>query len=160
MPEKGQPAPEFALRNQDGELVRLSDLRGQRVIIFSFLIANTMICNNQACGFRDALPQIKANDAVVFGVSNDSERTLAKWKASRNLQYDLLSDPDHNMLDEWGAWGLDMRLIKLPMPTRSYWVIDEDGILVDQQIGIGAQASIEKALAAVEQLAQSKQAQS
>ncbi len=156
MPATGQPAPQFALRNQDGQLVRLSDFRGRRVIIFAFPKANTMGCTNQACGFRDALPQIEANDAVVLGISADSESTLAKWKAERSLQYDLLSDPEHNMLDEWGAWGLDMRLIKLPMITRSYWVIDEDGILVEQQIGVRPQASVEKALAAVEGLAQTK----
>ena len=156
MPATGQPAPEFALRNQDGELVRLSDFRGQRVVIFAFPKANTMGCNNQACGFRDVLPQIEANDAVVLGISADSQSALTKWKAERRLQYDLLSDPEHKMLDEWGAWGLDMRLIKLPMITRSYWVIDEDGILVEQQIGVRPQASVEKALAAVERLAQTK----
>ena len=156
MPATGQPAPEFALRNQDGNMVRLSNFRGQRVIIFAFPKANTMGCNNQVCGFRDVLPQITANDAVVLGISADSQSTLAKWKAERSLQYDLLSDPDHKMLDEWEAWGLDMRLIKLPMITRSYWVIDEEGILIEQQIGVRPQVSVEKALAAVERLAQRK----
>lgn len=156
MPATGQPAPEFALRNQDGDMVRLSDFRGQRVVIFAFPKANTMGCNNQVCGFRDVLPQIAANDAVVLGISADSQSTLANWKAERSLQYDLLSDPEHKMLEEWDAWGLDMRLIKLPMITRSYWVIDEDGILVEQQIGVRPQASVEKALAAVERLAKTK----
>ncbi|MCY3573082.1 MAG: peroxiredoxin [Chloroflexi bacterium] len=156
MPATGQPAPDFTLRNQDGELVRLSDLRGQRVIIFAFPKANTPGCNNQACGFRDTLPQIKAQDAVILGISADSESTLATWKAERSLGYDLLSDPQHIMLDAWGAWGVDMRLFKLPMITRSYWVVDEDGILVEQEIGVRPQTSVEKALTALERLAQSK----
>ncbi len=156
MPAIGQPAPEFALRNQDGELIRLSDFRGRRVVIFAFPKANTPGCNKQACGFRDALPQIEANDAVVLGISADRQSNLAKWKSERSLRYDLLSDPEHNMLDEWEAWGLDMRVIKLPMITRSYWIIDEDGILVEQKIGVRPQTSVEEALAALEGLAQRK----
>ena len=134
--------------------MRLSDFRGRRVIIFAFPKANTHGCTNQACGFRDVLPQIEAQDAVVLGISADSPKTLADWKAKRGLQYDLLSDPDHKMLEDWDAWGLDMKLIKLPMITRSYWVLDEEGVLFEQQIGVRPQASVEKALAAVERLAQ------
>ena len=130
MPTIGQLAPDFELRNQDGRAVRLSDFRGRRVIIFAFPKANTPGCTNQVCGFHDVLPQIEAQDAVVLGVSADSPKTLADWKAKRALQYDLLSDPDHKMLEDWDAWGLDMKLIKLPMITRSYWVVDEEGRLV------------------------------
>lgn len=158
MPTTGMPAPDFALRNQNGQTIRLSDLRGRRVVIFAFPKANTHNCNNQVCGFRDVLPQIEARDAVVLGVSADKEATLAKWKQERGLGYDLLSDPDHAMLDAYEAWGLDMRLIKLPMITRSYWVIDEEGILYEQQIGVKPQASVDQALAAVERLARAKEA--
>ena len=156
MPKIGQPAPDFELRNQDGRAVRLSDFRGRRVIIFAFPKANTPGCTNQVCGFRDVLPQIEAQDAVVLGISADSPQTLADWKTKRGLQYDLLSDRDHKMLEDWDAWGLDMKLIKLPMITRSYWVVDEEGVLFEQQIGVRPQASVEKALAAVERLAQQK----
>ena len=66
---------------------------------------------------------------------------LAGFGSSRqNLQYDLLSDPDHQMLDAWDAWGFKLFIIKLPISaTRSYWVIDERGVLVDQQIGVPPQ---------------------
>ena len=155
MPTIGQAAPDFALRNQDGETVRLSDFRGSRVILFAFPKANTMGCNNQACSFRDVFPQIEARKAVVLGVSSDSVETLASWKRRQRLQYDLLSDPDHLMLDAWDAWGLNLFIIKLPISaTRSYWVIDEQGILVDQQIGVRPQESVDKALAAVDRLNQ------
>ena len=155
MPTVGQAAPEFELLNQDGETVRLSDYRGRRVIIFAFPKANTMGCNNQACSFRDVFPQIEARNADVLGVSSDSVETLAAWKQRQGLQYDLLSDPDHRMLDDWDAWGFNLfSVIKLPISaTRSYWVIDEDGILVDQQIGVRPQESVDKALAAVARLA-------
>lgn len=153
MPTIGQAAPDFELQNQDGENVRLSDYRGRRVIIFAFPKANTMGCNNQACSFRDVFPQIESQNAVVLGVSSDSVEVLASWKRRQNLQYDLLSDPDHKMLEAWDAWGFKLFVIKLPISaTRSYWVIDERGILVDQQIGVRPQESVDKALAAVEAL--------
>ena len=153
MPTVGQPAPDFTLMNQDEQLVKLSDCRGQRVVIFAFPKANTMGCNNQACSFRDVFPQINASNALVFGVSSDDAPTLAAWKRRQNLQYDLLSDPEHQMLEAWDAWGLDLKLFKLPIgATRSYWVIDEHGVLVDQQIGVRPQESVDKALAAVERL--------
>ena len=153
MPTIGTAAPDFELLNQDGKTVRLSDFRGARVIIFAFPKANTMGCNNQACSFRDVFPQIEAQNAIVLGVSSDSVDTLAAWKRRQRLQYDLLSDPDHRMLDAWDAWGFNLFIIKLPISaTRSYWVIDEDGVLVDQQIGVRPQESVDKALAAVERL--------
>ena len=155
MPTIGQAAPDFELRNQDGKTVRLSDFRGRRVIIFAFPKANTMGCNNQACAFRDVFPQIESLNAVVLGVSSDSVDALASWKRRQNLQYDLLSDPDHKMLEAWDAWGFKLFVIKLPISaTRSYWVIDEHGALIDQQIGVRPQESVDKALAAVDRLSQ------
>ena len=153
MPTIGELAPDFELQNQDGEPVKLSDYHGKRVIIFAFPKANTSGCNNQACSFRDVFPQIEAQNAVVLGVSSDSVDVLARWKKRQQLQYDLLSDPDHKMLDAWDAWGLNLFIVKLPISaTRSYWVIDESGILVEQQVGVRPQESVEKALAAVERL--------
>ncbi len=154
MPEIGKIAPDFELMNQDEQLVRLSDNRGKIVIIFAFPKANTFGCNKQACSFRDVFPQIAAKNACVFGVSSDSSATLAGWKKRKQLQYDLLSDPQHVMLDAWEAWGFDLKLFKLPIgATRSYWVIDEKGILVAQQIGVSPAGSVEKALASVERIA-------
>lgn len=153
MPKIGHEAPDFTLSNQDGVKVNLSDYRGKKVIIFAFPKANTMGCNNQACSFRDVFPQINSNNAVVLGISSDSVDELAAWKKRKQLQYDLLSDTDHKMLEAWDAWGVNLFLFKLPFgATRSYWVIDEDGILVDQQIGVRPLDSVQKALAAVERL--------
>ena len=156
MPQIGERPPDFELLNQDGQSVRLSDLLGKRVVIFAFPRANSIGCNNQACSFRDVFPRIESKNAVLLGVSSDSVETLARWKRLKQLQYDLLSDPDHKMLDAWEAWGLRVLVLTLPIAARrSYWVIDEYGILVDQQIGVGAQESVDKALATVEGLARS-----
>ncbi len=153
MPTIGQAAPDFSLLNQDGVEIQLSDFRGKKVIIFAFPKANTYGCNNQACTFRDVFPQITAKNAIVLGISSDSVETLSAWKQRQGLQYDLLSDPDHQMLDSWDAWGVNLLLFKLPIgATRSYWVIDEDGILVDQQIGVRPQESVNRALATIARL--------
>lgn len=151
----GEQAPDFELLNQDGKPVRLSDFRGKKVILFAFPKANTPGCNNQACSFRDVFPQIESNNSVVLGISADSVEDLHSWKAMKNLQYDLLSDTSHKMLDAWGAWGINLRVIKLPIAsTRSYWVIDENGILLDQQIGVRPGESVKKALATIENISQ------
>lgn len=146
----GEAAPDFELVNQNGDRVRLSDYRGKKVVIFAFPKANTMGCNAQACTFRDEFPAIQANNAVVLGVSGDTPETLRRWKQSRKLPYDLLSDPDHTMLTAYGAWGIPMlSLIKIPMINRSYWVVDEAGILIDQQIGVPPKTSVAKAIQAL-----------
>ena len=155
MPVIGQPAPDFELQNQDGDAVRLSDYHGKKVILFAFPKANTPGCTRQACSFRDAFPQIESRDAVLFGISTNNVTELAAWKASKKLPYDLLSDPDHKMLADWEAWGINLMIFKLPVAaTRSYWIIDEQGILVDQQIGVRPLESVEKALAAVARIGQ------
>ncbi|MCA0453817.1 MAG: peroxiredoxin [Chloroflexi bacterium] len=151
MPNVGEVAPDFELLNQEGQPVRLSDLRGKKVVIFAFPKANTGGCNAQACAFRDELPRIQSKNAVVFGVSTDSVETLKGWKQSKKLQYDLLSDPKHTFLDAWGAWGIPvLSLIKIPMTMRSYWVIDENGKLIDAQVGVAPTDSVDKAIKALE----------
>jgi peroxiredoxin Q/BCP len=146
----GDAAPDFALVNQDGETVRLSDYRGKKVIIFAFPKAETLGCNNQACEFRDEFPKLESHNAVVLGVSADSPSELLTWKLNKKLPYDLLSDKDHTMLQAYGAWGMDIGLFKLPVITRSVWVIDENGIIIDMQIGVAPKASVERAIRALE----------
>lgn len=152
----GQPVPDFELPNQDGKLIRLSDLRGKKVVIFAFPKANEMSfgCSMQACEFRDEFPRIEALNAVVFGLSADPIEQMKKWRNNRKLTYDLLSDTDHKILEAWGAWGISGLMgIKIPMVNRSYWVIDEYGMLIDQQINVGPKASVEKAIEALNRVA-------
>jgi peroxiredoxin Q/BCP len=148
--EIGSKVPDFELANQEGKPIRLSDYRGRKVIVFAFPKANTAGCNAQACAFRDEFPQVTSAHAVVLGISGDSVETLRDWKADKHLPYDLLSDPEHQVLEPWGAWGIPMLgLIRIPMVNRSYWVIDENGVLIDQQINVDPKDSVKKALAAV-----------
>ena len=141
----GDSAPDFELVNQDGETVKLSDLRGKKVLLFAYPKANTPGCTKQACGFRDAMPQIEAAGAVVLGLSPDQPPALAKWKEKESLPYDLLSDPEHEVLEAYGIWGeKSMYGRKYMGVIRSHFVIDEEGKIADAQVKVGPAKSIEK----------------
>src|SRR5438093_8464189 len=105
MPKTGENIPDFELLNQDGKPTKISDYRGKKVIIFAFPKANTPGCTVQACGFRDEFPKIEAGNAVVLGLSPDKPEELKRWKEDKGFPYDLLSDPEHKLLDAWGVWG-------------------------------------------------------
>ena len=148
MPAIGQQAPDFELLNQEGQPQRLSDLRGRRVILFAYPKAATPGCTTQACGFRDNFPQIEAGDAVVLGISPDEPAALLKWKQEENLPYDLLSDPQHEVLEAWGAWGeRSMYGRKYMGVIRSHWVLDAAGVVVDEQLSVSPKKSVKRALA-------------
>lgn len=147
MPSAGEIAPDFELKNQHGEAVRLSDYRGKKVLLFAYPRAGTSGCTVQACGFRDNFAQIETADAVVLGLSPDEPAALAKWIDKEKLGYDLLSDPDHQVLEAWGAWGERSMYGKKYMGViRSHWIIGEDGAVLDAQMKISPKKSIEKAL--------------
>jgi peroxiredoxin Q/BCP len=150
MPTVGQPAPDFALQNQDGKTVHLSDYRGKKVIIFAYPAAFTSGCETQACGFRDAMPRFGNVNAVIFGLSNDPTEKLKRWKDELKLPYDLLSDENHAVLEQWGAWGEKNNFGKISIGTiRSHWVIDETGNLIDERIKISPEDSVAAALETV-----------
>ena len=150
MPSIGETAPDFELLNQDSQPIRLKKYRGRKVILFAFPQANTPNCTAQACGFRDQFPQIITSGAVVLGISPDKPDTLKRWKIDNQLQYDLLSDPDHTVLNEWDAWGKRMMgIIKLRRANRSYWVLNEEGVVIDMQLGVSPEQSVTRALSAL-----------
>ncbi|MCL4869030.1 MAG: thioredoxin-dependent thiol peroxidase [Anaerolineae bacterium] len=147
MLETGQPAPEFTLLNQDGKEVKLADFRGRRLILFFYPRADTPGCTIQACGFRDNWPIISEANATVLGISPDTPEDLAKWHKKMGFPYDLLSDPDHVVAEQYGAWGERSMYGKTYMGIiRSHFVVDVDGNLADTQVKISPDKSIEKAL--------------
>lgn len=150
MLKPGDSIPDFKLTNQDGETVTAPDLQGRTTILFAFPKADTPGCTTQACGFRDELPAIEANGARVYGISPDRPEALKKWQLKKKLPYDLLSDPDHTLLDALGGWGEKSMFGRRYMGViRSHWVFDEGGTLVDAQIKVSPKESVAKATAAL-----------
>jgi peroxiredoxin Q/BCP len=150
MPNIGDPAPDFELINQDGSPVKLSSFRGRKVILFAYPKASTPGCTTQACGFRDQFPKITASNVVVLGISPDAPKDQLKWKNKENLPYDLLSDPDHAVLEAFGAWGEKTSFGKTyDGVIRSHWIIDENGSFADVQLGVSPTESVERAVKAI-----------
>lgn len=105
MIEVGQPAPAFTLPDADGNEVSLASLRGRPVVVYFYPRDDTPGCTTQACGIRDHWSEFEAAGAVVLGVSPDTAASHAKFRAKHDLPHTLLSDVDHEVMAQWGAWG-------------------------------------------------------
>lgn len=144
----GDVAPDFELTSDEGSKVKLSNYRGQRVLLFFYPKAGTSGCTTQACGFRDNFPVIEEAGATVLGVSPDDPEKLAKWRAEEGLPYNLLSDPDHEVADAYDVWGEKKMYGNTYFGIiRSHFVIDAEGKIEDAQYKISPQNSIEKGVA-------------
>jgi peroxiredoxin Q/BCP len=126
--EEGKPAPDFELKSDSGESVKLSDLRGKQVVLYFYPKDDTPGCTTQACRIRDAYGEFEQAGAVVLGVSPDDERSHAKFKEKFDLPFTLLADEEHRVAEEYGVWA------EKKFMGRKYWgverstfVIDEDG---------------------------------
>lgn len=146
----GDMAPDFTATTDSGETLRLSDLRGKRVVIFFYPKDNSLGCTTQACGFRDQYPVIEEKNAVVLGVSGDNAQSHRKFKSKHNLPYTLLVDEDHAVAQAYGVWvEKNMLGIKLNLIERSHFVIDEVGRIVDAQVNVSPTKSAQSALEAL-----------
>ncbi|PSQ58464.1 hypothetical protein BRD18_05600 [Halobacteriales archaeon SW_7_71_33] len=101
----GETAPAFELPNQDGETVRLSDHRGERVVLYFYPRANTSGCTTEATGFRDEHAAFRDLDAAVLGVSNDPTEDLRAFREEHDLPFDLLSDADGTVAERYDSYG-------------------------------------------------------
>lgn len=128
--EPGMPAPDFTLPDQDGRAVTLSDLRGQKVIVYFYPQALTSACQQQACDFRDRLPDLTQHGYAVLGVSRDPLQRLAKAHQQDGLTFPLLSDEDlavHRAWDTFGEKNSYGRIVE--GVRRSTFVLDEAGVV-------------------------------
>lgn len=101
----GDKAPTFALTDDTGATVKLSDFKGQRVVLYAYPAAMTPGCTKQACDFRDNLAAFTADGLTVLGISPDKPEKLAKFRDRDDLPFRLLSDPDKSVLEAYGAYG-------------------------------------------------------
>jgi peroxiredoxin Q/BCP len=141
----GDTAPDFTLTSDTGEQVSLSDLRGQKAIIYFYPAAMTPGCTTQACDFSDSLSSLKAAGYEVLGVSTDTPDKLAKFREHDGLTITLLSDPDKAVLTAYGAYGEKKMYGKTVQGViRSTFVVDEEGTLELAQYNVKATGHVAK----------------
>ena len=125
MPDVGDAAPDFELQNQDGETVKLSDLRGKTVVLYFYPKADTPGCTTQACGIRDRSGEYESAGAVVLGVSPDKPKALRKFADKYELPFTLLSDEGHKVAEAYGVWA------EKSMYGRKYWGNERTTFVID-----------------------------
>jgi len=149
---KGDPAPDFALPDQDGRETRLEDFRGQRVVLFFYPRADTPGCTTQACGVRDHIAEYDAAGAVVLGVSPDAVSKVKKFHDKFSLGFPLLADEDHSVAETYGVWvEKSMYGRKYFGNERTTFVIDGAGVVADVLRQVKPAEHDERALSALAQ---------
>jgi peroxiredoxin Q/BCP len=130
--ETGHLAPDFELPDQDGRAVKLSDFRGERVVLYFYPKAETPGCTTQACGVRDHRAEYAREGVTVLGISPDPVARLSSFAENHDLGFRLLSDEDHAVAEAYGVW------VQKSMYGRTYFgnerttfIIDSDGRVAD-----------------------------
>ena len=148
MPERlapGDAAPDFTLTASDGSSVSLSQLRGEHVVLYFYPAAMTPGCTTQACDFRDSLDALNAAGYRVLGVSPDAVNKLARFVERDGLTFPLLSDPDHAVLEAYGAWGEKTNYGRTSVGVvRSTVVVAPDGTVEIAQYNVRAKGHVAK----------------
>lgn len=125
MREAGDQAPDFELPSQNGDLIRLSDLQGQIVVLFFYPRADTPGCTTQACGVRDRSADYEAAGARVIGISPDEVKDIDKFAGKYDLGFTLLADADHAVAEKYGAW------VEKSMYGRKYMGVARATFIID-----------------------------
>lgn len=130
MVAEGEQAPDFELQSDAGGTVRLSDLRGRRIVLYFYPKDDTPGCTTQACGIRDSFADLEETGALVFGVSPDDVASHERFRQKYSLPFTLLADDDHRVAEAYGVWGERSYMGRKYMGIeRTTFVIDEDGVV-------------------------------
>ena len=130
MLEVGTKAPNFTLKNQEGQEVSLSQFAGKRVVLYFYPRDNTPGCTRQACGFAQNYAGFTQRDVVVIGVSKDSVASHLKFAQKYELPFVLLSDPDLEAIQAYGVWQEKKLYGKVSMGVvRTTYIIDPQGVI-------------------------------
>lgn len=124
----GDKAPSFSLKNTSGETVKLSDFKGKKLVLYFYPKDLTPGCTKEACAFRDDYAKLRKRGVEVVGVSADDQTSHQKFTSKHSLPFTLLSDPDHEMIEKYGAWGeKSLYGRKFMGILRMTFIIDEQG---------------------------------
>lgn len=145
MPKVGELAPDFSVKDFEGNTIQLSNLRGNKIVLYFYPKDDTPGCTKEACGFRDAFSEYEKAGIKIFGVSFDDDRSHKTFISKYQLPFTLLVDSDHKVSQMYGtyeehAWNLK-KLIGLG-PARKTFLIDENGIIkhIFDKVDIGTHA--------------------
>lgn len=128
--EAGDPAPDFALPDQDGTMHSLAGYQSRTVVLYFYPRDETPGCTTQACSFRDSHAEIQAEGAIVLGVSKDDADSHVKFRERHRLPFPLLVDADAAVAARYGAWGEKVLYgRRFQGMTRATFIIDPDGVL-------------------------------
>ena len=126
----GQKAPEFTLQDAEGKTVSSKDFKGKKMIVYFYPKDNTPGCTAEACSLRDNYENISGKNAVIIGISADSEKSHLNFKTKYELPFYLLSDPEKTVIKAFGAWGEKKMMGKTyDGILRSTFIVDENGII-------------------------------
>ena len=126
----GDKAPAFTLQDDQGNIVSLADLSGKKVLVYFYPKALTPGCTTQACALRDVLSELAALNTVVYGISPDPVKKLARFVDKKELNFPLLSDEDHAIADAFGVWGEKKFMGKIYDGIhRISFLVNEQGII-------------------------------
>lgn len=124
----GKKAPDFTLPDQDGNKIKLSDLKGKYVVLYFYPKDDTPGCTKEACNFRDSFPQFSNIDAVILGISPDSVASHKKFSEKYKLPFKILADEDKKVVEKYGVWKEKSMYGKKYMGVeRTTFIIDPEG---------------------------------
>lgn len=144
--KKGDLAPDFELPDMDGNLWRLSDLRGKRVIVYFYPADDTPGCTAEACDFRDAYPDLADAGYTVLGISPQGAESHRRFTEKHGLNFPLLIDAEFTTARKFGVTTNEERYFRgIPLKVkRSTFLVDEEGRLEDAQYGVSAKGHVER----------------
>lgn len=126
----GSKAPLFTLEDAEGKSVSLESFKGKWVALYFYPRDNTPGCTRQACAFAGAFSEMEKRNVKVVGVSKDSVKSHAGFSAKHGLNFTLLSDPEHRVMEEYGVWTEKKLYGKVSMGTvRTCFLIDPEGVV-------------------------------
>jgi peroxiredoxin Q/BCP len=146
----GDTAPDFAIPDQTGTIVKLSDLRGHRVLLYFYPEADTPGCTIQSCAVRDAREDFASQEVDVLGISPSPVEAQAAFDTKFSLGFPLLSDPDHFVAEAYGVWEERSRFGRRSLGiTRSSFLVDEAGRIEGAWYKVSPTGTVPNALAAI-----------
>lgn len=149
--EAGDPAPAFTLPDQDGRPVSLGDFAGSPVVVYFYPADDTPGCTKEACQFNENLSAFGRSGATVVGVSPDGAAAHVKFREKYGLALPLLSDPGHEVMEAYGAWGEKTMYGKKTVGTiRSTFLIDGTGTVARAWYNVRADGHAAKVLEELE----------